>query len=242
MIVFHKSLSFSQLQVLWGKKLSVKVFFFLPSQSPLTSPPSSTAASNTFRLPPAAMGAFSCFLVLALLDKHTAFPSHKGSILLHHVLYMDTKRNLYDNFWHMVVGVSGWGCLSVCVWQGPDKVLPCSEACLKFGALCLMLDRSNAAWQEEWMSDNLCWKVPLSVSSNRRSEAPPGLSVLHEGRLLCSTQRCGHKALLACGNTEQPEIKQGLIAEPNRRRWLPLFDVSRVEPGQQLSFILDFGM
>lgn len=121
---------------------------FPPLPVSLTSPPSSTTASNTFRLPPAAMGAFSCFLVLALLDKHTAFPSHKGSILLHHVLYMDTKRNLYDNFWHMAVGVSGWGvhvCLRIArVEERPDKVWPCSEACLSFGAFCFMPDWSNA--------------------------------------------------------------------------------------------------
>lgn len=31
---------------------------------------------------------------------------------------MDTKRNLYDNFWHMVAGVSGWGVrVCVCVYK-----------------------------------------------------------------------------------------------------------------------------
>lgn len=57
---------------------------------------------------------------------------------------MDTKRNLYDNFWHMLVGVSGWGVCIEGVGGGLDKVVPCSDTCLRFRGFCFMQDQTDA--------------------------------------------------------------------------------------------------
>lgn len=95
---------------------------------------------------------------------------------------MDTKRNLYDHFWHMVVGVSGWG-VSVCIRVGwgctLDRVLPCSDACLRFQGFCFMQDQTNAIGQSERMS--LCLSVPENKTFNKRVVPSSRVLISHAG-------------------------------------------------------------
>lgn len=156
---------------------------------------------------------------------------------------MDTKRNLYDNFWHMVVGVSGQG---VCIRGGGGVKARQSFALfwyLSEISRFFVLYKSRLMPSDGWSHGAAfcvlaCLKLLLRL--NMWLLPVVRADTISAGRLCCSIKRCCYGIWAACGNTMRIHRSLNCTETETKMAASPLWQRAAWTSSLRLYVIFDF--